>query len=360
MEYYLFVSNDCNLNCSYCSVLLKKESCNIPKEPVYSIDELNHFIDKTQKKYNDKIADIVFFGGEPTLNYNFIEKLISSQDKLANLSYEFHYMLHTNGILLKDLSYSILKHLDSIMLSINYDKIPRFQLNNSYFKIIIDSVCSIKQRKPIPIVARLTITEETSLFAEIALLNPFFDAIYWQIENKYKFNDFISFYSSYKYEIELSFQTWLSYLKRGILLRLIPFIAAFYFISNEHQVNDFCCGYNSSMIYIQTNGQCYTCAEDMTTQKNYIGQIIDEIRFDEFKLTSTICTSCEFLSICMGRCGRMHREFDENHVKEYCKLNQVLFNLINNHKNEIRQQCKEHHITISLDDPIYHYTEYTP
>ena len=71
MEYYIFISNDCNLNCNYCSILLKKGKCNIPQEPAFSVAELNNFIDKTQRKYNDKSADIVFFGGEPTLNYPF-------------------------------------------------------------------------------------------------------------------------------------------------------------------------------------------------------------------------------------------------------------------------------------------------
>ena len=139
-------------------------------------------------------------------------------------------MLHTNGLLLGEIPDNILKHLDSIMLSINYDKIPRLKLNEGYFKTIINSVRIVKQRKPIPIVARLTITEETSLYSEIALFNPFFDAVYWQIENNYQFKDFKAFRDSYKYELTLCFNIWLNYLKRGIMLRLIPFLAATYFL----------------------------------------------------------------------------------------------------------------------------------
>lgn len=144
-----FISNDCNLNCSYCSILLKKGKGNIPQEPAFSVAELNNFIDKTQRKYNDKSADIVFFGGEPTLNYPFIEKIISSQDSKFEKPYEYHYMLHTNGLLLGEIPDNILKHLDSIMLSINYDKIPRLKLNEGYFKTIINSVRIVKQRKSI-------------------------------------------------------------------------------------------------------------------------------------------------------------------------------------------------------------------
>lgn len=360
MEYYIFVSNDCNLNCSYCSVLLKMENSTIPKEPMYSLDTLNRFIDSTQRQYNDNTADIVFFGGEPTLNYSFIQELISSQNLQGNLPYKYHYMLHTNGLLLNDIPEDILNHLNSIMLSINYDKVPRLRLDNSYFQSIVDSVHTIKQRHSIPVVARLTITEETSLYSEIALFNPFFDAIYWQLENKYFFNNFALFYASYKYELSLTFNTWLNYLKKGVVLRLIPFMAATYFSMNNHSTDAFCCGYNNSMIYVQTNGHCYTCAEDMTTNKNLIGEIVGGIKFESFGPKDTICKSCPYLQMCIGRCGRMHREFSNDHVQKYCKLNRLLFDLIYEHLNEIQQCCKDYGIAISLDDPIYHYTEYTP
>ena len=360
MEYYIFISNDCNLNCSYCSILLKKEKINIPQEPAFSVEELNNFIDKTQRNNNDKIADIIFFGGEPTLNYPFIEKIIYSQNLKCKRPYEYHYMLHTNGLLLGDIPNSILKHLDSIMLSINYDKIHRIKLNEGYFKTIIDSVRIVKQRNPIPIVARLTITEETSLYSEIALFTPFFDAIYWQIENNYHFKKFKEFRNSYRYELTLCFNIWFNYLKRGIMLRLIPFIAATYFSINEHNSNVFCCGYNKSMVYVQTNGSCYTCAEDMTTNSNLVGNITENIQFNTFGPKDVICKDCSYLKICMGRCGRMHKEFSLEHIREYCELNQILFNLIEEHLKDIQFFCQRNNIVISLDDPIYHFTEYVP
>lgn len=361
MEYYIFVTNDCNLNCKYCSILLNKENSKMPKEPVYSITELNKFIALNQERLSDNNADIIFFGGEPTLNYNLIKEIISSQKSIQNKPYKLHYMLHTNGILLKNIPDYVLHNLDSIMLSINYDNVPHSNLNNGYFKQIIDSVHHIKKMKRIPIVARLTITEQTSLYSEIALFNPFFDAVYWQIENNYSFQNFNKLYSNYKFELELVFNIWLSYLKRGILLRFIPFIAATYFNSAQQSSSDsFCCGYNKSMIYIQTNGQCYTCAEDMTTNNNLIGTIETGFKFDEFSLQDIRCKACEYLNMCKGRCGRMHKEFSTEHITEYCKLNSILFNMIKIHYKEILIACKENNIEINLEDPIYHFTEYTP
>lgn len=360
MEYYLFISNDCNLNCKYCSILLNQRQLNVPIEPIYSLFDLQNFIDATQKKYNDNIADIILFGGEPTLNYTFIEKLIQMQKSLNDLAYEIHYMLHTNGLLLYKISDYILNNIDSIMLSINYDKVPRIRLDSGYFKNIIDSVHYIKQKRNIPIVARLTITEVTSLYSEISLFNPFFDAVYWQIENKYDFNNFEEFYNTYKFELNLVFELWMKYLECGIFLRFIPFIASVNFLSENIKPKIFCCGYNNSMIYIQTDGKCYTCAEDLTTNKNLVGSINTDFKFSNFNLLDTLCNECPYLVMCKGRCGRMHKEFTPEHVKNYCKLNTILFDLIKSNYEKIIHLYNKYNIPNDLKDPIFHYTEYTP
>lgn len=360
MEYYLFATNDCNLQCKYCSILLKANEAGIPKEPVYSINDLNQFINTTQKQFHDNFADVIFFGGEPTLNYSFIEKVINAQEALSDLPYQFRYMLHTNGLLLGEVPENILNRLNSIMVSVNYDKIPHSGLNDSYFSVIENAIHTIKKKKEIPVVGRFTVTEDTSLYSEVVLFNAFFDAIYWQIENKYRFINFSSFYSSYKYELELVFKMWMGYLSKGIIIKLIPFMAAVYFSEISKNTNTFCCGYNDSMVYIQTNGLCYTCAEDMTTKKNLIGDINSDLKFDNFSIIDTQCNSCKYLRMCMGRCGRMHKEFSNSHIKEYCSLNQILFDLIISNYENIQNYCHQYNISMSLDNPIYHYTEYTP
>lgn len=360
MEYYIFVTNDCNLNCKYCSVLLKKQTHNIPETPIYSLDELNDFIHTMQNQNNDDCADIVFFGGEPTLNFQFIRELIESQKQLRNNLYKIKYMLHTNGILLSNIPNDILRNIDAVMLSINYDLVPHDRLNEGYFKTLTDSIKSIKSRKNIPVIGRLTITEKTSLYSEVTLFHTFFDAIYWQIENCYTFSDFLRFYESYKYELELTFNLWLAFLQKGVLLNLIPFIASSSFAINKESPDTFCCGYNDSIIFIQTNGSCYTCAEDMTTMKNIIGDINKGIIFDEFSLKDTNCHSCEYIYMCRGRCGRMHREFQKEHISEYCKLNQLLFDLILKNLPIINKSIKEYELSFNMDNSLYHYTEYTP
>ncbi len=200
MEYYVFVSNDCNLNCSYCSILVKSVEIGLPNKPAYTVEKLYSLIYRHQKINNDQIAHIIFFGGEPTLNMDFIEKIILFS-KNHKYEFEIRFMLHTNGLLLEDLSELILQNLDAIMLSINHLKIPKFNLYEGYFKKIVDGISFIKQKKKIPLIGRFTVTENASLYTLLMQLHPFFDYLYWQIENCYQFNDYQKFYHSYKFEM---------------------------------------------------------------------------------------------------------------------------------------------------------------
>ena len=154
MEYFIYMTNDCNLKCEYCSVLLDCKENNLPIKPTYSNDDLIAFIKQTQMLTGDDEISIYFFGGEPSLEYEDIEKLIDiAKEELSNFSLKF--VLHTNGLRLEILPDIILNELPLIMFSINYEKIPHHILNPSYFSTIIDNAFSIKTRRNIPIIARL-------------------------------------------------------------------------------------------------------------------------------------------------------------------------------------------------------------
>lgn len=57
------------------------------------------------------------------------------------------------------------------------------------FSTIVDNALAIKTRRDIPIIARLTVTEKTSIFTELLQVSNFFDFVYWQIENCPEFNN---------------------------------------------------------------------------------------------------------------------------------------------------------------------------
>ena len=60
MEYFVYMTNDCNLKCKYCSVLLDCEKNSLPIKPTYSYEALISFIKNTQITIEDDEISIYF------------------------------------------------------------------------------------------------------------------------------------------------------------------------------------------------------------------------------------------------------------------------------------------------------------
>lgn len=361
MEYFVYMTNDCNLNCRYCSVLLDYEKNNLPVKPIYNYEELMNFIRNVQKQHGDNEISIYFFGGEPSLEYTDIEMLISiAKKKLFDFSLKF--VLHTNGLRLDVLPDNILDELSLIMFSINYEKIPNYILYPSYFSNIIDNALLIKTRKHIPIIARLTVTEKTSIFTELLQVSNFFDYVYWQIENCNAFNNATSFKDTYIYEIDKTFEYWIKYLDQGIMIKFIPFIAVLKFMFfHDRSDNEFSCGYSRGMVYVQTNGKCYACSDNVEGNIHYLGDIYNGITLPYYKLDEFKCKDCSYRPLCMGRCGRMHLEFSKDHINDYCQMNQAMFNLFWENRIYLEKILKRNpSFKNELENWILEFTEFTP
>jgi len=362
MEYFTYLTNDCNLHCQYCSVLIDCHKNNLPIRPTYAFDDYLTFIEKTQNATNDNEINIYFFGGEPSLEYGLAFQFAELVTKKFEGKYKLCFILHTNGLLLGEIPEKLLNKLSLVLFSINYEKIPKYNLACSYFQTIIDNTVSIKLQKNIPIIARLTITEDTSLYTEIMQINHFFDLIYWQIENRVTFKNFDIFYKTYTYEIQLLYGIWLKYLESGILLKFVPFMAILKFMFfHDRSDNMFSCGYGRGMIYIQTNGDCFACSDNIEDGDHYIGTLKTGIKFGNDTLDKFRCKGCQYRSLCMGRCGRMHIEFDDKHISEYCRLNQYMFDLFISDKERLSKVLDNYvYYKKELSNNLLEYTEFTP
>ena len=362
MEYFTYLTNDCNLHCQYCSVLIDCRKNNLPIRPIYAFEDYLTFIEKTQNATNDDEINIYFFGGEPSLEYDLALQFVELANKKFKGKYKMCFILHTNGLLLGEMPIQLRDKLSLIMFSINYEKVPKYNLAGSYFQTIIDSTVSIKLNKNIPIIARLTITEDTSLYTEIMQINHFFDLVYWQIENRDTFKNFDAFYKTYTYEVNLLYGIWLKYFESGTLLKFVPFMAVVKFMFfHDRSDNMFSCGYGRGMIYIQTNGNCYACSDNIEDGKHYIGTLETGIKLENYTLDKFRCKGCQYRPLCMGRCGRMHVEFNDKHISEYCRLNQFMFELFISDKKRIGKALDNYeYYKKELSAPLLEYTEFTP
>lgn len=359
MEYYIYISNDCNLGCSYCSVLFDTKKHGIPLTSSYTFEDLEKFINRTQKELNDDVADIYFFGGEPTMRYDIIEKLISTMNKPHD--YAVNYIMHSNGLLLSQIPEGVLENLHLALVSINYEKIFKNNQITSYLDKICLAVRSLKKNKDIPVIGRFTISENTSLYTECSMMVNYFDYIYWQMDNCNFFNKPLQYVKQYKSDIERLFEYWTSFLKVGVFLNFVPFITAINrFLYDTEIPTQYYCGYGYSMIYIQTNGKCYACCDSVESETHLIGNIYTGITFPTINLSETKCCNCLYFRICGGRCGRMHKEFEDSHIREYCEMNIHMFSLIEKALPMIKDlilQFPEYEEKIK--NPIFAYTEYT-
>lgn len=359
MEYYIYVTNDCNMNCKYCSVLFDTQKYGVPMKPQYTLDELEHFITETQHKLKEDVADIYFFGGEPTVDYEQIQKLMATFDKPHK--YKINYIMHTNGLLIPKAPKKILKKINLTLLSFNYELIYQNGHITSYFRQMIDSIEYIKTVKSIPIIGRITVSPDTSLFTECCLISNFVDYIYWQIDNCESMDNFDFYQSQYKNDIMLLLKYWINCLEKGIFIRFVPFMSVVRNILVEPETPlKFYCGYGSSMIYVQTNGKCYACCDNVATNSHHIGDIYSGIQFSNHNLENTVCKDCTYIKLCGGRCGRMHKDFTHQRIQQYCELNQYMFRLIIENIDKIKNYISKYpDFYEKIMDPMISYTEYT-
>lgn len=143
----LITTPDCNLACRYCSVRAGE------RKSMMSTDLAKRAVDEVITPKTKKIK-IIFFGGEPTLNFNCIKETVDYV-KTRNIPYEF--TISTNGIVSEKIIRFLCENDFTIQISadgtpkiqdyqrplpngaptskILEEKIKRFVKNNARFKI---------------------------------------------------------------------------------------------------------------------------------------------------------------------------------------------------------------------------------
>lgn len=151
---YFLVTSNCNLACKYC--FLEKEDKN-KQDKNMSIDIAKIAIEKYicyLKKYNIKNSTIIFYGGEPLINWEIVKTIIKRVTLEKNIN--FNCTIVTNGTLLtKEINDFLLKHKVNIGISIDgpkeiNDKNRIFKsFNGSVYDKVIDIIKNKKNLKQI-------------------------------------------------------------------------------------------------------------------------------------------------------------------------------------------------------------------
>ena len=322
MEYYIAVTDKCNLNCSFC---FRNGLPKRTKNKIFSAKDIQKFINMRARLDNDKTTSIVFYGGEPLLNQILIEDIINILPRN-----EFIFSLYTNGLLLERIGQNILDNLSYLIVSLDGDieKNDKYK-GNGTFDIIVKNISEIKKKFNGETVARITLTSESSLYRSIFPIIDNFDHFFWQFESTKSCENSLRLHETYNRDLDVLLNYWIEKMQQGIICNFIPFQAIATSIIWNNKINTLRCGCGSSFIYIDSDGSCYTCDELVGYDEFYIGNIYEGIQFSGeylYKDYIHFCSVCEVAGICGGRCIAAYIKYSADKFKYYCHNTKILIN----------------------------------
>jgi putative peptide-modifying radical SAM enzyme len=299
MNWFIITSNDCNLSCAYC---LNEPHPGLPITPSWNIEELKKFL------VTDKEPDIAFYGGEPLLEMETIEKIMDEIS--AN-----HFTLQTNGILLHKLKTDYLNRMSSILISIDGDKdVTETNRGKGVFDKIKQNISNIRGRGFTgDLIARMTVSEVSDIYTDVLfLLNDedlTFDHVHWQLDCQWDYDmnerwkDFPTWVEKYNEGITKLVSYWLEKMGTGEVKGIVPFLGIFHNILNDTKT-DLPCEAGLRSFAIRTDGVVTFCPLPPEFEKTIVGDIrkdkSEELR-NSVKIENT-CLECEDYDLCGGRC----------------------------------------------------------
>ena len=314
MYFHIILTERCNSQCRYCYGKSMQEFDNslenkfefdfsAPCDSEINIGKLKEFLEK------DPEPKLIFYGGEPLVQQ---EKIIQIINVLENSQVEF--FMQTNGKLLDKFPKEHMNKFKRILVSCDGDK-ERTDFNRgegTYEKVIQNLKLIRENGYKNEIVARMTISASdgfTDLTKQIKHLFSLdlFDSVHWQLDmgfykfdfNKTKIEKFVQEYNK---EISKLLNYWLQEMKKGIVLKIYPFLGIFDSVYNNKKTK-LRCGSGYANYTITTNGQI-TCCPIMNSIKNFYVGDIETSNPKNLKeiYVSDPCGQCEYLDLCGGRC----------------------------------------------------------
>jgi len=170
VELQLLTTLTCNLKCTYCSLGVG-DVVGSQDKVSYTIDALDAFIRKHLSAHE---VYVTFYGGEPTLNLDFIKGIMGRYPT-------FRFQLQTNGTLLDNLPDSVLANLSNILLSIDGgEAITDGFRGRGVYRQVVKNTRAVRDRMAGTFTARVTWSSEETSFEELDELASTFDYVYFQ------------------------------------------------------------------------------------------------------------------------------------------------------------------------------------
>ena len=179
VELQLLTTLRCNLKCSYCSLGVG-EVLGSQRQVVYELDQLERFV---ATHLAGKEIYVTFYGGEPTLNVDFITAVMARFPL-------FRFQLQTNGTLLDNLPEAILGRLSNILVSIDGgERITDGYRGRGIYRQVMKNLRQVRDLVAGSVTARVTWSDGDTSFAELDELTDSFDYLYFQFVADEQYDD---------------------------------------------------------------------------------------------------------------------------------------------------------------------------
>lgn len=313
MYFHLILTDECNLCCSYCrakAFLDLDESegerdliidDGLPVDVGYDLQMLFDFLKK------DPSATLTFYGGEPLLRADLIEKIVREAPVRR-------FMMQTNGLLLDHLPAEILNRFATVLVSLDGPReLTDKNRGAGVYDRVIENLKKIRARGYTgELIARMTVTERTDIeeaVCHLAFNREFpFTSVHWQIDANFA-GDFSrrSFAEwardQYNPGIQKLVDYWVDHMEtQGEILRWYPFLDPMedLLTGRESRLR---CGSGYTNYSIMTDGSIGPCPVMIGTRQYYVGHISRSHpqQLDEVPIRGE-CLDCAILTFCGGRC----------------------------------------------------------
>ena len=358
MEFYVYLTYNCNLSCTYCSA---RKVVSRSGQKTISADMIDSVVSYIERNVDGDDDALVFFGGEPLLVPDVLESFIEKTEHL-NITYR----LFTNGLLVNRVPLEILKKIDVIFVSVDGDKRSHelHRVSGTYERIF-ENIEYLRSNTDSHLIGRITVEEETDIEVSVKKLLGVVHSVYWQIVNKPRFNEPHEFVAKYKNDVTRLFNFWLENLSAGKNLNIIPFqaIAASLLFDYPDEKKSFRCGSGHSYQTIDVDGNVYFCDEYVGDGEGIVGNIADgrvSLKYRHHTDLFSDCRTCDVSEICLGRCRKFLSKYEDEHKRFYCDITRYLINIILSNKDKITSLANKYYPSIDSIYPAPKCTEEIP